>query len=77
MKKVFVIEKEDNVGTAVGDPIQVGDTVGTEGRIKEAKASLAQTEDRLRQLELAAEQGHQQAGVVYESLQNEYYSIGC
>ncbi len=33
MKKVFVIEKEDNVGTAVGEPIQAGDTVGTDGRV--------------------------------------------
>ncbi len=33
MKKVFVIEKEDNVGTAVGEPIQAGETVGTAGRI--------------------------------------------
>ena len=33
MKKVFVVEKEDNVGTAVGEPIEAGETVGTEGRI--------------------------------------------
>lgn len=33
MKKVFVVEKEDNVGTAVGEPIVAGDMVGTEGRI--------------------------------------------
>ncbi len=33
MKKVFVVEKEDNVGTAVGEPIITGDAVGTEGRI--------------------------------------------
>ena len=33
MKKVFVIEKEDNVGTAVTDPIQAGETVGTNGRV--------------------------------------------
>lgn len=33
MKKVFVIEKEDNVGTAVGEPIQKGETVGTTGRV--------------------------------------------
>ncbi|NDJ75270.1 MAG: UxaA family hydrolase [Chloroflexi bacterium] len=32
MKKVFVVEKADNVGTAVGEPIQTGETVGTEGR---------------------------------------------
>ncbi|MEW6577969.1 MAG: UxaA family hydrolase [Chloroflexota bacterium] len=32
MKKVFVVEKEDNVGTAVGEPIRAGETVGTEGR---------------------------------------------
>ena len=35
MKKVFVVEKEDNVGTAVGDPIKTGDTVGTAGRISD------------------------------------------
>lgn len=34
MKKVFVVEKEDNVGTAVGEPIRAGDQVGTEGRVK-------------------------------------------
>lgn len=33
MKKVFVVEKEDNVGTTVGEAIKVGDTVGTEGRV--------------------------------------------
>jgi altronate dehydratase small subunit len=33
MKKVFVIEKEDNVGTAVGEPIKAGETVGTAGRV--------------------------------------------
>ncbi len=33
MKKVFVVEKEDNVGTTVGEPIKTGDTVGTEGRV--------------------------------------------
>lgn len=33
MKKVFVIEKEDNVGTAVGEPIQAGEQVGTTGRV--------------------------------------------
>lgn len=33
MKKVFVVEKTDNVGTAVGDPINANDTVGTEGRV--------------------------------------------
>ena len=33
MKKVFVIEPEDNVGTAVGEPIRAGETVGTEGRV--------------------------------------------
>ena len=36
MKKVFVVEKEDNVGTAVGDQIMVGDTVGSEGRVTDA-----------------------------------------
>jgi len=34
MKKVFVVEKEDNVGTAVGDPIRSGETIGTEGRLQ-------------------------------------------
>lgn len=33
MKKVFVIEKEDNVGTAVGEPIKAGEPVSTEGRL--------------------------------------------
>jgi altronate dehydratase small subunit len=33
MKKVFVVEKSDNVGTAVGEPIKAGETVGTEGRV--------------------------------------------
>jgi altronate dehydratase small subunit len=33
MKKVFVVEKEDNVGTTVGEPIEAGETVGTDGRI--------------------------------------------
>jgi len=33
MKKVFVIEKIDNVGTAVTEPIQAGETVGTNGRV--------------------------------------------
>jgi TPR repeat protein len=28
-------------------------------------------------VEKAAEQGHQQAGIVLESMENEYYSIGC
>lgn len=28
-------------------------------------------------VEMAAEQGHQQAGIVLESMENEYYSIGC
>jgi TPR repeat protein len=28
-------------------------------------------------VEMAAEQGHKQAGVVLESMENEYYSIGC
>lgn len=33
MKKVFVVEKTDNVGTAVGEPIQKGDAVSTDGRV--------------------------------------------
>jgi altronate dehydratase small subunit len=33
MKKVFVVETEDNVGTTVGEPIEAGETVGTDGRI--------------------------------------------
>lgn len=28
-------------------------------------------------VEMAADQGHQRAQVVFESLENEYYSIGC
>ncbi|MGC9398800.1 MAG: UxaA family hydrolase [Anaerolineae bacterium] len=33
MKKVFVVEKEDNVGTAAVEAIEAGETVGTEGRV--------------------------------------------
>jgi len=33
MKNVFVVEREDNVGTTVGEPIKAGETVGTDGRI--------------------------------------------
>lgn len=33
MKKVFVIEETDNVGTAVGEPIEAGEEVGTGGRV--------------------------------------------
>lgn len=33
MKKVFVVDKQDNVGTAVGEPILAGEDVGTEGRV--------------------------------------------
>jgi altronate dehydratase small subunit len=33
VKKVFVVEEEDNVGTSVGEPIEAGETVGTEGRL--------------------------------------------
>ena len=33
MKKVFVIDAEDNVGTAVVEAINSGDEVGTNGRI--------------------------------------------
>ncbi len=33
MKKVFVVEQEDSVGTAVGEPIIAGETVGTSGRV--------------------------------------------
>ncbi len=33
MKKVFVVEKEDNVGTAAIEAIEAGDEVGTEGRV--------------------------------------------
>jgi altronate dehydratase small subunit len=32
VKTVFVVEKEDNVGTSVGELIEAGETVGTEGR---------------------------------------------
>ena len=35
MKKVFVIDAEDNVGTAVVEAINSGDEVGTNGRITE------------------------------------------
>jgi altronate dehydratase small subunit len=33
MKNVFVVEREDNVGTTVGAPIEAGEMVGTDGRI--------------------------------------------
>ena len=33
MKTVFVIDQDDNVGTAVGELIEAGDSVGTQGRI--------------------------------------------
>lgn len=33
MKKVFVVEKGDTVGTAVGESIQAGESVGTSGRV--------------------------------------------
>lgn len=33
MKKVFVVEKEDNVGTAAVEAIEAGEDVGTEGRV--------------------------------------------
>jgi altronate dehydratase small subunit len=33
MGKVFVIDKEDNVGTAVLDPIRAGETVEAYGRV--------------------------------------------
>jgi altronate dehydratase small subunit len=33
MKKVFVIDKEDNVGTAVLEPIVAGDAVAAYGRV--------------------------------------------
>ena len=33
MKKVFVVEKEDNVGTAAIEALEAGDEVGTEGRV--------------------------------------------
>lgn len=45
MKKVFVIDANDNVGTAVVEPIQKGDEVGTNGRITDvvvtARADIA------------------------------------
>jgi altronate dehydratase small subunit len=43
MKKVFVIDAKDNVGTAVGEPIQAGETIGTTGRITEV--SVVATSD--------------------------------
>jgi altronate dehydratase small subunit len=42
MKKVFVIEKEDNVGTAVGEPIRAGETVGTTGRVTDMSVVAGQ-----------------------------------
>ncbi len=33
MKRVFVIEREDNVGTAVLEPIEAGETVEAYGRL--------------------------------------------
>lgn len=45
MKKVFVIDTEDNVGTAVLEPIVAGDSVQAYGRIKDvtvvASANIA------------------------------------
>ncbi len=35
MKKVYVVEREDNVGTTVGEPIRTGEVIGTEGRVTE------------------------------------------
>ena len=35
MKKVFVVEREDNVGTTVGEPIEAGETIGTDGRVSD------------------------------------------
>lgn len=35
MKKVFVIDEQDNVGTVVVEPIQKGDSVTTHGRISD------------------------------------------
>jgi len=35
MKKVFVIDAGDNVGTAVVSPIEKGDEVGTNGKISD------------------------------------------
>lgn len=35
MKKVFVIDVEDNVGTAVLEPVVAGDSVQAYGRIKD------------------------------------------
>lgn len=35
MKKVFVIDADDNVGTAVVEALQSGDAVGTNGRISD------------------------------------------
>jgi altronate dehydratase small subunit len=33
LRNVFVVEREDNVGTAVGAPIAAGEKVGTDGRV--------------------------------------------
>ncbi|MGB1289316.1 MAG: D-galactarate dehydratase, partial [Aggregatilineales bacterium] len=35
MKKVFVIDASDNVGTVVVEPLNEGDEVGTNGEIKD------------------------------------------
>ena len=39
MKKVFVIHENDNVGTAVVEPIQKGEQVGTNGRITDVEVT--------------------------------------
>jgi len=42
MKKVFVIDAEDNVGTVVVEALQAGDEVGTNGRITDIVVTASQ-----------------------------------
>jgi altronate dehydratase small subunit len=41
MKKVFVIDEADNVGTVVVAPIDKGEDVGTNGRITDIKVTAS------------------------------------
>ena len=40
MKKVFVIDENDNVGTAVVEPLKKGDHVGTNGRVTDVVVTV-------------------------------------
>ncbi len=40
MKKVFVINENDNVGTAVVEALQKGDEVGTNGRVTDVTVTV-------------------------------------